>query len=656
MSASTVKIQLRGVDCHQVINFHQDLVNFYNSQINMTPPLTNINLSTIKNDYQNCLFDLLDKFEGTKSIIWDDNLIGPFELVAKASSLKQHDTSKLFRLSDIKVAVFNEIKTDFILFFTRKDYDTARSIADILSKADRATLAKTSLVFVPYKCVSIEKLLEQYKVDLSKLKSIEELNIELYVLDTDIISTETEDAFSDFYIKEDYSFAHQITKGLIKLQDLYGQIPKISGQGKSAKLICDLLLKQRKQQTRPSNPAIQQLILIDRRIDLITPLLTQLTYEGLIDELFGVNHGKVTLPSERFDQFEENQTPHQSSDESKEPTTKKFELRSSEDLFARLRDCHINAVADILKQSARTLQAEYEECNLQEKTIPEISKIVKRINHLKVAKKSQFNHVAIAELVNEQTLKPEFIYGLRIEHELLQEDRLNRVIPEIDTKLLRQEPVFHVLRLICLQSMLSNGFKSKIGDYYKRELIQNYGPSCIPFILQLEKANILVGQEPDSVFSQLKNKLNLVKDDVDECNPRDLSYVYGGYSPISVLVARILASNQNRIHYDQLKLLPEPTFNHVESNTNQLTASLLNVTMANNARMRKNSTTSSLSSNVDAKTILVFFIGGCTFAEISALRFLSQRENCSFLIGTTKIINGRTFLKSLCPLNNELID
>lgn len=28
------------------------------------------------------------------------------------------------------------------------------------------------------------------------------------------------------------------------------------------------------------------------------------------------------------------------------------------------------------------------------------------------------------------------------------------------------------------------------------------------------------------------------------------------------------------------------------------------------------------------KVVLVFFVGGCTFAEISALRFLSSLEDC----------------------------
>ena len=40
------------------------------------------------------------------------------------------------------------------------------------------------------------------------------------------------------------------------------------------------------------------------------------------------------------------------------------------------------------------------------------------------------------------------------------------------------------------------------------------------------------------------------------------------------------------------------------------------------------------------------FIGGVTFAEIAALRFLSAQAECDadFMVATTKIINGNTFL------------
>ena len=39
-------------------------------------------------------------------------------------------------------------------------------------------------------------------------------------------------------------------------------------------------------------PLIDTLLLVDRNIDLITPLLSQLIYEGLIDEIFNIENSK----------------------------------------------------------------------------------------------------------------------------------------------------------------------------------------------------------------------------------------------------------------------------------------------------------------------------------------------------------------------------
>jgi hypothetical protein len=40
------------------------------------------------------------------------------------------------------------------------------------------------------------------------------------------------------------------------------------------------------------------------------------------------------------------------------------------------------------------------------------------------------------------------------------------------------------------------------------------------------------------------------------------------------------------------------------------------------------SISSQSSQNDTPRVVLVFFLGGCTFAEVSALRFLSQQEDC----------------------------
>jgi hypothetical protein len=45
----------------------------------------------------------------------------------------------------------------------------------------------------------------------------------------------------------------------------------------------------------PAAPRVGRVILIDREVDLVTPVMTQITFEGLIDEVTGIRHGAVAL-------------------------------------------------------------------------------------------------------------------------------------------------------------------------------------------------------------------------------------------------------------------------------------------------------------------------------------------------------------------------
>lgn len=48
------------------------------------------------------------------------------------------------------------------------------------------------------------------------------------------------------------------------------------------------------------------------------------------------------------------------------------------------------------------------------------------------------------------------------------------------------------------------------------------------------------------------------------------------------------------------------------------------------------------------RLVIVLFIGGVTFAEMAALRYLGRQPaiNTDFLIATTKIVSGRSLLVS----------
>lgn len=126
-------------------------------------------------------------------------------------------------------------------------------------------------------------------------------------------------------------------------------------------------------------PVFDTLLLLDRNVDLLTPLATQLTYEGLIDEIYGITNGQnrpfwlqlfmsiflsltaivftgyVKLPPEKFAQKKQGEA---SKDLPTEP--KKLQLNSAEELYAEIRDKNFNAVGAALSKKAKIISAAFE--------------------------------------------------------------------------------------------------------------------------------------------------------------------------------------------------------------------------------------------------------------------------------------------------------
>mgnify|MGYP003460593069 CR=1 FL=1 len=49
---------------------------------------------------------------------------------------------------------------------------------------------------------------------------------------------------------------------------------------------------------------IEHLVVLDRSIDLITPLMKSLVYESMIDEVYGIVGGIIQVPTEKPEQLE----------------------------------------------------------------------------------------------------------------------------------------------------------------------------------------------------------------------------------------------------------------------------------------------------------------------------------------------------------------
>lgn len=599
-----------------------------------------VNFSLMRELARKDLVSLLEKCNGSKAIIWDEQLTGPIGLVAEYSFLKELEVIKMFQL---KPGRLPSVAVKNIIFITRPEVELMDRMAENLHGEDRngSSSKEYHLFFVPRRSTICEQRLKDKGV-FGSLTDIDELPIDFYPLESDVISMELDNIFKDLYVDNESSSLYQIARGLMTIQSLYGIIPNVLGKGRYARSVLDMMARMRRDigvdADPPMTPQFDTLIIIDRTVDLTTPVVTQLTYEGLIDEFYGISHNTVRLPAEKF------QPPsnEQSSSRTDDSAVKAIVLNSAEELYTELRDKNFQAVGTTLSRKAKAISAQYEERH-EAKTVSELKQFVAKLPQMQATKQSLALHTSIAELVKEITVSDSFQEALQIEQDLLNGVDTDKVCPYIEDFICKQEPLTKILRLICLQSSTNSGLKPRVLEHYKREIIHAYGFQHMITLYNLEACGLLKVQLSNRPFTVIRRTLNLTVDDVNEIHPTDISYVHSIYAPLSVRLIQWAAKPGWKSILDVLNLIPGQLVQETQS-------------LPINLRRRRNSGNSIHSSSDETKLTLVFFIGGCTYAEISALRFLSRMDDAptDYLIATTNIINGETFLQSLTePLNRS---
>ncbi|KYQ52856.1 Vacuolar protein sorting-associated protein 33A [Trachymyrmex zeteki] len=591
-----------------------------------------LNVGLIQEQARNRLLCLLEKCDGPKAIIWDQSLAGPIGLVAKYNLLEEYGVVKMYPLYGGTLTIPPNIAN--VIFISRPQLELMDLIAEnVHGEEGKRPRKEFHLFFVPRKSLLCQKKLQNRGV-FGSFTLIEEFKCDLFPFDNDLLSMELSGSFKEFHLENDPTCLYQVAQAIQGLQKLYGKISKVTGRGPVASKVWELLERlNREEEDNKSHPAssvaIEHLLLLDRSVDLLSPLVTQLTYEGLIDEIYGIKYNTVQLPARKFHDSDDSPTAMSLNEK------KQIILNSGEKLFAEIRDKNFNGVGPVLSKKAKVISSQFDE-RYGDKSVQEIKQFVARLPHMLATKQSLARHTTIAEMIKEVTDSSNFLESLQVEQELLNCIDTDKPNAYIEDMIAQQQPLLKILRLLCIQSLTNSGLKPKLLDYYKREIIHTYGYQHLPTILNLEKAGLLKQQQSVRQYAVLRKALRLTVEDESEVTPKDISYVHSIYAPLSVRLAeQLVQPNGWQGLNDMMGLLPGPTISSVPYN-------LLSST-------RRNSITSEDSSSEPPKLILVFFIGGCTFAEISALRFLSQQEelNVEFVVATTRLINGNTFLTSL---------
>lgn len=459
-------------------------------------------------------------------------------------------------------------------------------------------------------------------------------------------------------------------QALMPIQQKYGLFPRIIGKGDNARRLMELLFRMRTEALAgdsismskvgmlPSS-SIESLIIIDREIDFATCLLTPLTYEGLIDEQFGIRDNQAEIESSIVGPAPGTQasstTPQQ------QGLKRKIQLDSSDKIYNQIRDTNIAVTGRILNKIARELKSDYESRHVAV-TTSDLREFVNKLPGYQADQQSLKVHTGIAGEIIKFTQSDLFARVLEVQQNLAEGNEPASQHDAIEELISRDIPLATILRLLCLESCVSGGIRQKDLDYFKRLILHAYGYQHILTFDALEKIqllhprssanpfllpNAIAGNVPAGAktnYAYLRKALRLIVEEVNEQDPNDVSYVYSGYAPLSVRLVQCVLQKQYLFSIiktsnpmntsaahgwqgfdDALKSVRGETFNRVQKGEEQ----------AVKARHM-------LSGAGGVKTVVVMFLGGISFTEIAALRFVAKREEGKrrLLICTTDVLSG----------------
>mgnify|MGYP000950054739 CR=1 FL=1 len=423
---------------------------------------------------------------------------------------------------------------------------------------------------------------------------IKECPIYLFPIDGDLLSMEID------HHSHSLSF---VAKALVDFHGFTANT-KIHVKGPNSKIIQSMIHSLMSPETSAKNESnqIDTLILFDRSNDWIPLLTLPITYEALIYEMFDVKGGIFYID------------------------TKAIYLNDHDDVFRNLRNLHYEDAKTVWHQMLKMTVIEKPH---EESPINLVQDFVQNIKSFQTKKKQLGIHLKILEFIVEHHLginSQFFIDQWKMERAILNESvKLNDIIDEhlVDDSY----PINSILRLLCLYSVVNNGLSKKEYQLVLSKLYEFYSTQhndIDQLIQKLNKLKILTTKNNNLIHS-LKQSFSFAKEEIGE--------LFSKKKSTSTIIDK-LNSVQNIIKdfipfscHDIVKIISNVTNNFSELTSGQTSGQTFGQTSEENK----------------IENIIVFFVGGVTFTEITVLRLFSKLcPNINLTIMTTRLVNSKS--------------
>ncbi|EFA74956.1 Sec1-like family protein [Heterostelium album PN500] len=502
--------------------------------------------------------------------------------------------------------------------------------------------------------VSIE-LMERHGIQANHI----EFPIDLIPLDSDLLSLQipTESTISLLLNYSRSLLALTLKSIQNQLFTNFGSVPIIRGKGKYSKMIFNQLIKTIQNNGNGENlendleSYFESLVLIDRHVDLITPLLIPTSYEALIDELFQIDSNMIVNKLEN--------------NSSSVDIDFDLPLSSNDRIFNTIRSLEFNQLVEEFDSIINSI-------------------VVVDSDGDKVPVDEINRHRALLNEMKRIMDTPEYLERLTMQDNLLNNRNIQSVEQYIFQQIESKSNYSYIMRFISLYSQLLGGISLELYSEWKYQIVQHYGLQSISHFNNLELAGLIksvgdAGMELEEMdgdevevntFRKIKENLKLYKSSRNDNNVS-----------ISVKIVERLINEWNTQETNSLaQLIPVPQFEFdnriptsprfkstIKTDNNNNNSSSNNSNISNSDKSNTSMTSDEsegqsdneiedldevdaqllniqTTTTADQKKTIIYFIGGVTYSEINSIRNLSKKLNRDFIICTTSIINTNKWI------------
>lgn len=552
----------------------------------------------------------------------------------KLAELINRKKKKIF-INPLETIVESQ-STDKVIIFVPNDPDYVTRACEKFKLVDSAPRL---LLIMPLYGQLSQRVVEDS--GLEKKITVEEFHAEVLGLEQYLFLSPCPHCFKRVYGQGDMDDLATIARGIVKIEMLNGVFPMVHAIGESAtqtKHIMQELKAQVGSSAFNAPNQFESIILIDRLADIFTPLFTQYTYGGIIEESMNPQVNKITLPEgiNVPDTY-----PGVSSKTPKE-SIREIKMSDADPAFKEIRGMQLTPAVDYVNQQLQDIKG------AAQKMVPGIDFNTFKNNKANAERLADMkpylslNLDLMAYLAKQKASDPTFNQMINFEYKAmigLQE----KPDDEIFLNLLKDEKWDDTIRLYCLCSVIGRGLEPKIATLIRRILLDRFGFDALDDIEYLERTRLLYPQPQFYEIAKLWNNIpaydrfnkefNIMKD--PPVPDPEIDDAYGGYVPLLVRLVQAIVDGKMTIARKKLLTTNRTVYSPPQQNTKRTLFS--KQPEFDKSIVRK---------------IMVYVIGGMTSSEISMIRSLGQKKykgSVEFYLGTTSILTGRRLVNEVCP-------